>query len=280
MKHIKSIRKIFRSEFLTQFNSGKLVVIIISIMIPLTFVLLTSKIVVTEQDLEKTKGLLTAKQIIEIKSSIVLTGRYLVQGFIYIILMRIVFVFKDRNTLDKNRLSFLKYNKNLVSFIKIFVDVLLFFVHVFLLMFLGITVIINHLNGSFSNQEYYNLIKIITSLSVFYIFTTYGIKLINSSFSNNFYRKIFLGLWIVATAGYYLICTLALIDDTFAKFYEDNAKWIIFVPFLHLLSPAVILYDVYYYDWVELIPIFTLTALFITITWSLFTTSLKEHLCA
>ena len=280
MKHIKSIRKIFRSEFLTQFNSGKLVVIIISIMIPLTFVLLTSKIVVTEQDLEKTKGLLTTKQIIEIKSSIVLTGRYLVQGFIYIILMRIVFVFKDRNTLDKNRLSFLKYNKHLVSFIKIFVDVLLFFVHVFLLMFLGITVIINHLNGSFSNQEYYNLIKIITSLSVFYIFTTYGIKLINSSFSNNFYRKISLGLWLIATAGYYLICTLALIDDTFAKFYEDNAKWIIFVPFLHLLSPAVILYDVYYYDWVELIPIFTLTALFITITWSLFTTSLKEHLCA
>ena len=280
MKRIKSIRKIFRSEFLTQFNSGKLVVIIISIMIPLTFVLIRSKIVVTEQDLERARGLLTAKQIIEFRSSVALTGRYLVQGITYIILMRIVFVFKDRNTLDKNRLSFLKYNKHLVSFIKIFVDVLLFFVHVFLLMFLGVIVVINHLNGSFPDQEYYNLIKILVSLTVFYAFTTYGVKLINSSFSNNFYRKIALGLWIVATAGYYLICTVALLDPTFAKFYQDNFEWTIFVPFLNLLSPAIILYDVYYYDWVELIPMFTLVTLFMGITWSLFTTSFKEHLCA
>ncbi len=280
MKHVKSIRKIFRSEFLTQFTAGKLVAIIISIMIPVTILLLRDKIVVTEKDLEQTKGILTPKQIIEFRSSVALTAPYLIQGISYTVLIRLFFIFKDKNTLDKNRLSFLKYNKHLVSFIKIFVDVLLFFIHVFLLMFLGIMITIYHLNGAFPDQEYYNLTKILISLTVFYIFTNYGVKLINSFFNNYFYKNVLLGLWLLLTAGYYLICSPMLLDDTFAKLYYDNVQWIIYIPFLHLLNSSIILYDVYYYDWVQLIPLLTITTLFMGITWSLFTTSFKEYLCA
>ena len=279
MKHIKSFIKVFRSEFLIQFTAGKLAAIIISIMIPTTVLLLSNKIVVYEVDLKQAKTL-TVEEITWLKSSVFLTMRLLVQGISYTILIRLFFIFKDKNTLDKNRLSFLRYSKNLVSFMKIFVDVLLFFIHVFLLMFMGVMIVIHHLNGSFPNQEYYNLIKILASLTVFYAFTTYGVKLINSFFNNNFYKKILLGLWLVATAGYYLICSPMLLDDTFAKFYEDNAKWIIYIPFLHLLKSSIILYDIYYYEWVQLIPMFTLTTLFMGITWSLFTRSFKEYLCA
>ena len=279
MKNIKSFTKVFRSEFLTQFTAGKLVAIIISIMIPTTVLLLSNKIVVHEIDLKQAKTL-TVEEITWLKSSVFLTMRLLVQGISYTILIRLFFIFKDKNTLDKNRLSFLKYNKHLVSFIKIFVDVLLFFIHVFLLMFLGIMITIYHLNGAFPDQEYYNLTKILISLTVFYIFTNYGVKLINSFFNNYFYKNVLLGLWLLLTAGYHLICSPMLLDDTFAKFYYDNVQWIIYIPFLHLLNSSIILYDVYYYDWVQLIPLLTITTLFTGITWSLFTTSFKEYLCA
>ena len=277
---MKSIRKIFRSEFLTQFSAGKVLIIIISIMIPITVLLLRDKIVVSEKDLEQAKGFLTEREIIRARSDILLSGPLLGQGITYILLTRIIFIFRDKNTLDKNRLSFLKYNKHLVSFMKIFVDVLLFFIHLSLLTFLGIIVIIHDLNGSFSMQYYYDLFKILTSLTVFYIFTTYGVKLIDSFFKDNLYKKISLGLWLLVTIGYYLICAIVLRDSTFAKFYSDNIEWIIYVPFLHLLNPAIILYDVYIFKWIELIPMLTLTILFIGLTWSTFARSFKENLCA
>ena len=282
VNNMKSFRKVFRSEFLIQFTAGKLMAIFISIMLPLTVLLLLDKIEFNKEELEKAKKILiTEKELILERSNVILSGPLLGQGITYVFLTRIVFIFKDKNTLDKNRLTFLKYNKHLISFIKIFIDVLLFILHVFLLMTLGMIIIIHHLGGSFENQVFSRLIKVLISLTIFYIFTTYGVKLIDSCLNKNLNKKLLLGIWLLFTVGYYLICAIVLTrEDEFASFYQDNINWIIYVPFLNLLNPAMILYRVYIHDWVELIPMLTLTILFIGATWNSFTINFKEFLCA
>jgi hypothetical protein len=103
------------------------------------------------------------------------------QGITYAIIFRIYILFLDKNTIDKNRLSYLKYNKNLVSFSKIFVDLFLFVLHLIILMISGVSIVLFRLNGEFEMKTYSNLIKIIIGLAFFYLFSGYGVKFLVSS---------------------------------------------------------------------------------------------------
>jgi hypothetical protein len=114
----------------------------------------------------------------------------LIQGAIFSLFVRVFSILRDNSTMDKNRISFITHNKNVVVFTKFFVDLLFFIINIGSICLIAPISIYYYLGGEFTNDIYLNITKFFVSILFVYIFISIGIKLLNNSISNNKKRLI------------------------------------------------------------------------------------------
>ena len=205
------------------------------------------------------------------------------QGTTYLILWRVFFVLRNNSTVDKNRVSYLMFSKNQVTFSKMFVDILVF---VFGISVLILTTII--LSDSIdSYREYYTsqltgrILLYSLMVVLIYSLTAIGLNFFNALFKDldKTMRFAIIGIWLICTLLSYLVFSiLSSVQMDIQKLYINNWKWISFMPFLNLGLPSLILVgDV---PALAILPILFEILVFILCIWPWFPKKLKEYLCA
>jgi hypothetical protein len=91
--------------------------------------------------------------------------------------------------------------------------------------------------------------------------------------------------WLSFTIVYFLLLSPLMQIDEIKNFYINNINWIIYIPFMNLLSPTLLLQNFknsqgeQLIDLISMVPMIAMNCSFILFTWYWFTIKQKEFLC-
>ena len=259
MKNLLRVVKIeIKSNFTVARIAGPLIIILISLITPLT---------IGKIDGHGNIGEATKKML----------GEIIAQGVIYSLGLRVSLMLKDGSTLDKNRALFLSMNKRQVVFGKVFADVLLFVATVGAIAIIGPLLIVYKNGGVLSSGIISQIVIFIIAMTCFYAFISVGSRFIVSAIRGKIKWAVF-SLFMIATVLAYLV--LAIVVPGVGKvkhFYIDNKLYFSFVPFTNIGYLSMVLYGTAPL-WTA-VPLIVESAIFIVAIWWPLSTSVKEYLC-
>ena len=288
LNKISSTFRVFKSEFSSQITVVKLAALFFALLVPMfaifasenydsyfknSYIWRDKKDALSVEDFDK------AIYVQKIIFSNALMPVVLIQGAIYGLFVRVGSILRDNSTLDKNRVSFLSHNKNLVAFAKIVVDFLLFAINMGLLCLLTPTLIINILGGVFSDESYSILTRFFISICFVYLFSSFGMRLINASLPFGKKKTIILGMWILMTIGYYIVGSSMTNNNQFYAFYVTNIDILIYIPFLNLIIPHLYASEIGNLELIHSVPLILHAIILVQIPWFIFSSNLKTSLC-
>ena len=285
---MSSTYRVFKSEFINQFTLVKIIALLFALVIPLLAIFATENYDANFKDnwvWRQRKESLSAEdydKVIELQKIILsnaLMPIVLIQGTIYGLLVRMGSILRDNSTIDKNRVSFLNHNKNLVSFAKLIVDFLMFAINMLLLCFITPLLITNYLGGVLSDKSYWLLAKFFISICFVYLFISFGMKLINAWISNRKKKIIMLGIWILMTLGYYIVGSSLTNEKNFYAFFVTNIDILIYIPFLNLIIPHLYIAEIGNLELIHSVPLILYSIALVQIPWVFYSTKLKTYLC-
>lgn len=273
---MNKLRTIFRAEFITQLTPPKIMSMILTAILPLVVVTFTSSVNQVGKDPE-----------IETWSQV---GRLVSDAVMYTIIFRLISVLRDGTTLDKNRVAYLTHSKGKVLFSKIMADAIQFIGTIIFVVTVGLLIIIYKNNGVLVSAFYQQIAVFIGSMFVFYILIVIGLRTIQYLIENKMIRNTALVIWFTITIVNYIM--MAIIAGVVTKhvvgdpalhypvqeWISDNVKWLMFVPFLNVMTISSALYGAV--DLWATLPLVAYTLIFAIAIWKKLSTKAKEFLCA
>ncbi len=285
---INSGWRILKSEFANQFIPMKIIGMIFAIGIPIITIFATENFddqIQSDWRWEIKKKALSPKEyddgvyFVKVTLAANLLPAILIQGAIFSLFVRVFSILRDNSTMDKNRISFITHNKNVVVFTKFFVDLLFFIINIGSICLIAPISIYYYLGGEFTNDIYLNITKFFVSILFVYIFISIGIKLLNNSISNNKKRLIAIWIWCSISVGFYIVASSMTQEKNFYAFIVTNINLIKYIPFLNLLIPHLFLIEAGNLEWIDLLPMSLTTILIIQISWFIYVKKTKQFLC-
>lgn len=273
---MNKLRTIFRAEFITQLTPPKIMSMVITAILPLLVVTFTS----SANQLGKDPETETWAQV----------GRLVSDAVMYTIIFRLISVLRDGTTLDKNRVAYLTHSKGKVLFSKIMADAIQFIGTIIFVVTVGLLIIVYKNHGVLVSAFYQQISVFIGSMFVFYILIVVGLRAIQYFIENKTIRNTALVIWFAITIVNYIVMAIVaglvtkhvagdpLLHYPVQEWVSDNVKWLMFVPFLNVMTISSALYGS-----VELwatLPLIGYTLLFTVAIWRKLSTKAKEFLCA
>lgn len=257
--------KLVYSELKTQNTPGRIVLVIGSIAFALIPLLVTGRAETpTENRLIRFAGEVT----------------------LYNLIIRIVSIFRDRNTLDKNRTTYLIFNRKTILAAKFLADVMIFIVFLTIAMIAGALTNVYRNKADLSGDKIEKLSIYIISIIIVYITITFVNRYI-ITLELRYWRIVLLSLWnLISIIAYVAISATAAVLES-ERFIDPNAPSIIqtvqdnkyifaFIPILNIVTiPITFNYEGEFWTIAPMAAQITLLAVLI---WSPLSRNLKRYL--
>lgn len=227
---MRAMRKVFKSEIATQFTVAIIIGLIIATVIPMITPLARGKIT---SDLENEAA--RAAKIAQDSAN--LLTQTIGTAVLYSLIVRLLSIFRERTTVDRNRALYLKYDKHTVLFGKSVIDVSIFILPVIAVIILGSLVMKFKNDATFPADFAGNMVVYAIAVLMMYAVMSFGIRFCLSSINNKEFRGVAIGVIIIGTAGLYIVLSIvgAIVSDV--RDIILNNKYIFsFVPFINVAT--------------------------------------------
>jgi len=209
-------------------------------------------------------------------------GQSLVQVSMIMTIGRVFQVLRDKSTLDKNRVAFLTNKNTSVTFAKMFADVTIFFIPIFLVITIGLPVMASK-GAPIDIELVGKVIAYGIAITVVYAISSIGLKWINTLSISKVKKFIIFASWTLASLGLAIIGgmvigILAGADHSLnlPQHIRDNQILISLIPIANFLTPLLTAYGMT--DIWTIFPMIGMSLLTLIIVWKPFSKLQKTYL--
>ncbi len=187
-------------------------------------------------------------------------------------------ILRDNSTLDKNRLTYLRYNKSSVLLGKIFADTVVFFATIMFVVILAPIFLVNLNHGKLIDGAISKITLYVIGFLFFYILIVMGMRFIDSKNKKKLNKGLFMSLWLLFTVVAFIASSIliGIKFNDYKDWFIDHKILVSFIPILNITTPFLILYDLLPL-W-SAVPLITYSVIGIIVFWKPLSSSLKEYL--